>query len=84
MSDDILTQMRIKKIVSMCPAPQGWRVIYNGGDWESVAVWALVQLEDSSQTIVAMTNSMCPFDLIDRMDWQIEHCQCFEFNTSEL
>jgi hypothetical protein len=75
---------QIKKIISMCPAPQGWKVIYDGGEWEHVAVWVLVQLEDSSQTIVAMTNTMPPFDLIDRMNWQVEHCECFEFNTSEL
>jgi len=75
---------KIRNIVSICPAPQGWRVIYEGGEWEHVAVWVLVELEDSSQTIVAMTTTMPPFDLIDRLDWQVEHCECFQFDTLKL
>ena len=75
---------QIKKIISMCAAPQNWRVIYEGGEWEHVAVWVLVELEDSSQTIVAMTTTMPPFDLIDRLNWQVEHGECFQFDTSEL
>lgn len=71
--------IRIKKIVSMCPAPQGWRSIHDDEGWAEVAAWVLIELEDSSREIVAMTGSMCPSETINQLNLERKHCIGFEF-----
>ena len=71
--------IRIRNIVSICPAPQGWRSIHDDECWADVAAWVLIELEDSSREIVAMTASMCPSETIDQINSERKHCIGFEF-----
>ena len=84
MSDDILTQLRIKKIVSMCPAPPGWMAHYQDKDPAPVAAWVLVELEDSSQEIIPMTGAMSGNATTDQLNWELNNFQSYGFGNLRI
>lgn len=76
--------IRIKKIVSMCPAPPGWMAHYGDENPAPVAAWVLVQLEDSSQEIIPMTGTMAGDATIDQLNWELNNYQGYDFDNSRI
>ena len=80
--------MKIKKIISLCPALPDWRAVYKNEKtqketWLTVAVWALVAIEneddDDEQMIVPITSGHTPGETMDIIFWEIGNCLRVDF-----
>jgi hypothetical protein len=80
--------MKIKKIISLCPALPDWRAVYKNKEtqkevWVTVAAWALVKIENeddyAEQMIVPITSGHTPSETMDMILWEIRNCLRVEF-----
>ena len=71
--------IKIKKILSMCPAPPGWMAHYEDESPSHVAMWVLVETQDLDQEIVAMTDNNSGIGTIDQLNFELNNCLRFDF-----
>lgn len=73
----------IKRIVSMCPAAPGWfnRFAEDGEpiEFEPVALWVLVEMENLEQVIIGLDESMEPTDTMGGLEYNYRHCSGINF-----
>jgi hypothetical protein len=80
--------MKIKKIISLCPALPSWRAVYKDEEtqeetWLTVGAWALVAIEneddDVEQMIIPVTSGHTPGETMEMIFFEIGNCLRVEF-----